>query len=207
MSALAARRAAAAARLANVTDSAPTATERLPVKVAPARPTSPTPSVPSSLDMSDLESEAGPSKRRRKPARYFAPDDDEGLQQATRPSNKRARRFSPSAPASDVEDGDDSSDAGDSSAEQDVDEGRADWTVPSTPYINGATTPKRSAATPASRFKAVTGVNYQPLAAKVLDECGIDGAGDGVVVSLGKQDVRHCRQRGLAGGVISADGS
>lgn len=183
MSALAARRAAQAAR----------ATPSAAIAEAPRQATpSPTPSVSDLVGSSD--SEAGPSKRRKvskKNARYFAPEDEvESLAAVPNDHNstKRARRFSPSAPASEVEDETDSSD--DSSAGKDVDEGRADWTVPSTPRVESASTISRKAQSPASsRFKAVNGVNFQLVSSDALEACGITGTGQGAVLSLGKQDV------------------
>lgn len=193
MSALAARRAAQAAQ------ATPTTAQTLEESVPTAREASATPSL-SDLDHLS-EPEAGPSKRRKvskRNARYFAPEDDEALRPASgvseRVTQKRSRRFSPSAPASDAEDGVDSSD--DSSGEREVDEGRADWTVPSTPRADIVSAQiKGTIPTTTSRFKAVTGVNIQLLSAETLDECGVHGSGQGCVLSLSKQDVRLTTSR------------
>lgn len=194
MSALAARRAAQAA---GITSANPILVETT-VETTIVRESSPS---LSSLD-DDSSSEAGPSKRRKitkKTARYFAPEepeDDSSTARRTTRQAKRGRRFSPSAPAPDSEEGEDGVDSSDDSdseaeAERDVDEGRADWTVPSTPRAS-LQHPSRVAAMSVggSRFKAVTGVNLQLFSSEELMGCGFPGNGAGVVLSLGKQDVR-----------------
>lgn len=185
MSALAARRAAQASGL---TSSNPIVVETT-VETTVIRTVSPTLSSDEGSG-----SEAGPSKRRKitkKQARYFAPEDkDEGVTRPTKRGNKRNRKFSPSAPASEAEDGIDSSD--DSSAERDVDEGRADWTVPSTPRAEVTSTTTVMASNTAysgSRFKVINGSNFHLLSNEVLTEYGVPGDGAGVVLSLTKHDV------------------
>jgi hypothetical protein len=187
-SALAARRAALAAQ-AKIQQEASIAPSAAPVAVSPS-PASPTPS------LSDLDSDdgAGPSKRRKiskKTARYFAPASDDDDDVVVKKVKKRSRKFSPSAPASEADDGmnmDDSSDEEVSSVGEEVDEGRAVWTVNSTP---APTRPGVSIKTssPGSKFKPVMGANVHLVSEVVLNGCGIEGTGAGVVVSLGKQEV------------------
>jgi hypothetical protein len=165
--------------------------------------TAKTPSIPSS-DEEEMEAEAGPSKRRKvsqkgksKPARYFAPVDDEDYEGAAAPpvrKSKRTRRFSPSAPASEADDGldVDSSDEeeAESSAEREVDEGMVSWTAPTTPLARPGTPASRELAIgSSSKFKAVSGSNFFLLSEEVLNGCGLEGKGSGIVISLGKQDV------------------
>lgn len=198
MSALAARRAAQAAQ-ANAGSSRPAVKSNEPAIVVSS---SKTPSMPSSDEESNPE--AGPSKRRRttqkaKPARYFAPvededDDDAGLParvKKAKSSRERTRRFSPSAPASDAEK--DSSDEGEdeSSAELAVDEGRFAWTASTTiPTRPGASAAALAPVT-SSKFKAVSGSNFCLLTEEGLNGSGLVGQGAGVVISLGKQDVSY----------------
>jgi hypothetical protein len=178
-SALAARKAALAAQALKATAPQPT-----PKTVSPALSIR-SPSLPSSED--DVP---GPSKRRKvttskKTARYFAPaSDSEGEIQEIQ-VKKRNRKFSPSAPASEADDGmDDSSEEEVSSVGEDVDEGRAVWTAP---------TPARVApvkvASAGSKFKAVSGVNVALVTNEELVQCGVAGEGAGIVISLGKQEV------------------
>jgi hypothetical protein len=98
---------------------------------------------------------------------------------------KRNRKFSPSAPASEADDGMEDSSEGDvSSVGEAVDEGRAVWTAP---------TPARAepvkVASSGSKFKPVTGVNVSLVTNEELAQCGIPGEGSGIVISLGKQEV------------------
>jgi hypothetical protein len=165
--------------------------------------TAKTPSIPSS-DEEEMEAEAGPSKRRKvsqkgksKPARYFAPVEDEDSKGAAAPpvrKSKRTRRFSPSAPASEADDGlgVDSSDEeeAESSAEREVDEGMVSWTAPTTPLARlGAPASREVAIGSSSKFKAVSGSNFFLLSQEDLNACGLEGKGSGIVISLGKQDV------------------
>jgi len=178
-SALAARRAALAAQALKAAAPQPT-----PKAVSPVR-ASPSPSLPSSED--DVP---GPSKRRKvtttkKTARYFAPESDSEDEIQEIQVKKRSRKFSPSAPASEADDGmDDSSEDEVSSVGEEVDEGRAVWTAPpSTRPASG------KAISAGSKFKPVSGVNVAPVTDDELAQCGIAGEGAGIVVSLGKQEV------------------
>jgi hypothetical protein len=88
---------------------------------------------------------------------------------------KRNRKFSPSAPASEADDGmDDSSEEEVSSVGEEVDEGRAVWTAP---------TPARAApvkvSSAGSKFKPVSGVNVALVTDEELAQCGIPGEGAG----------------------------
>jgi hypothetical protein len=178
-SALAARKAALAAQALQAVASQPT-----PKAVSSPRAIR-SPSLPSSED--DVP---GPSKRRKvtttkKTARYFAPnsESDDEIQEIQ--VKKRNRKFSPSAPASEADDGmDDSSEEEVSSVGEDVDEGRAVWTAP---------TPGRAASvkvsSAGSKFKPVSGVNVALVTDMELAQCGIAGEGAGIVISLGKQEV------------------
>jgi len=178
-SALAARKAALAAQALKA--ATPIST---PKAVSPVRAIR-SPSLPSSED--DVP---GPSKRRKvtttkKTARYFAPasDSEDDIQEMT--LKKRNRKFSPSAPASEADDGmDDSSEEEVSSVGEEVDEGRAVWTAP---------TPSRATAVKAtsagSKFKPVSGANVALVTDEELSQCGITGEGAGMVISLGKQEV------------------
>jgi hypothetical protein len=196
-SALAARRAALAAQ-AKIQQEASIAPSAAPVAVSPS-PASPTPSLPSDLDSDD---EAGPSKRRKiskKNARYFAPASDDDEDKVVKRVKKRSRKFSPSAPASEADDGmnmDDSSDEEVSSVGEEVDEGRAVWTVNSTP---APTRPGVNVKTssPGSKFKPVMGANVHLVSEKALNGCGIEGTGAGVVISLGKQEVSRYQSRSV----------
>jgi hypothetical protein len=197
MSALAARRAAQAAQ-ASAVSSRPIAQSSAPTASAPATKT---PSMTSSDEESN--SEAGPSKRRKttkkaKPARYFAPVEveEEDVPRSTsvkksRTGRDRTRRFSPSAPASDaeVDSSDEEGEEADSTAEQEVDEGRAAWTAPTTPLTRPGTPAALLANTTSSKFKAVSGTNFCLLSEGALKAAGLAGEGAGVVISLGKQDV------------------
>lgn len=186
-SALAARKAALAAQALRAQALRAPAPQPTPKAVSPVR-ASPSPSLPSSED--DVP---GPSKRRKvtttkKTARYFAPasDSEDEIQEIR--VKKRNRKFSPSAPASEADDGmDDSSEEEVSSVGEEVDEGRAVWTAP--PSARPASVKVTSAA---SKFKPVSGVNVAMVTDKELAQCGIAGEGAGIVVSLGKQEVSYC---------------
>ena len=177
-SALAARKAALAAQALLAAAPQPTSKAVSPVRAVRS------PSLPSSED--DIP---GPSKRRKvtttkKTARYFAPasDSDDEIQEIQ--VKRRNRKFSPSAPASEADDGmDDSSEEEVSSVGEEVDEGRAVWTAP---------TPARLAVKPTSagsKFKPVSEVNVALVTDEELSKCGIAGEGAGMVISLGKQEV------------------
>jgi hypothetical protein len=177
-SALAARKAALAAQALQAAAPQPT-----PQAISPARSIR-SPSLPSSED--DVP---GPSKRRKvttakKTARYFAPNSDSEDEIQEVQVKKRNRKFSPSAPASEADDGmDDSSEEEVSSVGDEVDEGRAVWTAP---------TPARVAvkvASAGSKFKPVSGVNVALVTDEELSQCGILGEGAGIVINLGKQEV------------------
>lgn len=182
-SALAARKAALAAQALKAG-----AAPQIETKVASPVLRAESPVLPSSED--DIP---GPSKRRKvskKTARYFAPESEDEIEEI-RPIKKRGRtrKFSPSAPASEADDGmgdssDESEDA--SSVGEAVDEGRVVWTTSSTPAISAAPVVRVS---PGSKFKPVMGTNVQMITEKDLSQCGIEGNGNGLVISLGKQDV------------------
>jgi len=182
-SALAARKAALAAQALKAG-----AAPQVETKVASPILRAESPVLPSSED--DIP---GPSKRRKvnkKTARYFAPESEDEVEEI-RPINKRGRtrKFSPSAPASEADDGmGDSSDESEaaSSVREAVDEGRVVWTTSSTPAVSTAPVVRVS---PGSKFKPVMGTNVQMITEKDLSECGIEGDGNGLVISLGKQDV------------------
>jgi hypothetical protein len=143
----------------------------------------------------------GPSKRRKisatkkKTARYFAPRSDSESESGSnddiaiaREVRKRNRKFSPSAPASEADDGmDDSSDDAEeaSSIGEEVDEGRAVWTAP----VPVARTGNVKTTSVGSKFKPVAGVNVTLVTEEELSQSGIAGEGAGVVISLGKQEV------------------
>ena len=201
MSALAARRAALSA---GISSGNPIVVETA-VATAVVRASSPS---LSSLD--DSGSEAGPSKRRKitkKTARYFAPEepeDDKLTVTKRKKDNKRNRRFSPSAPApesdSDKVDEVDSSDKEVSSVaysgESESDDSESDSGSESEVSLgelrhrNRVNQWKdRESRHTGSRFKSVSGVNFQHLSSHALTDCGVTGIGDGVVLSLVKQDV------------------
>jgi len=179
-SALAARKAALAAQA--LLAAAP---QPIPKAASPACSIR-SPSLPSSED--DVP---GPSKRRKvtttkKTARYFAPnsESDDEIQEIT--VKKRNRKFSPSAPASEADDGmDDSSEEEVSSVGEEVDEGRAVWTAPTPARVVVKTT------SAGSKFKPVSGVNVALVTDEELSKCGIKGEGAGIVISLGKQEVSY----------------
>ena len=178
-SALAARKAALAAQALKAAAPEPIAKALSPIRASPS------PSLPSSED--DVP---GPSKRRKvtttkKTARYFAPasESEDEIQEIQ--VKRRNRKFSPSAPASEADDGmDDSSEEEVSSVGEEVDEGRAVWTAP--PSARTTTVKVTSAG---SKFKPVPGVNVAPVTDEELAQCGIAGEGAGIVISLGKQEV------------------
>jgi hypothetical protein len=178
-SALAARKAALAAQALQAAAPQPTPKAASPIRTIRS------PSLPSSED--DVP---GPSKRRKvttskKTARYFAPTSvsEDEIQEIQ--VKKRNRKFSPSAPASEADDGmDDSSEEEVSSVGEEVDEGRAVWTAP--PSTRATTVKVPSAG---SKFKPVSGLNVSLLTDEELAQCGIKGEGAGIVISLGKQEV------------------
>jgi hypothetical protein len=185
-SALAARKAALAAQALKAGSATPTEP-----KIASPVPRAESLSLPSSDDI------PGPSKRRKvnkKTARYFAPESEDEFEEV-RPIKKRSRtrKFSPSAPASEADDGmgdssDESGTEDGSSVGEAVDEGRVVWTTSSTPATSITPVVRVS---PGSRFKPVMGTNVQLITEEELSSCGIKGneSGSGLVISLGKQDV------------------
>jgi hypothetical protein len=178
-SALAARKAALAAQALLAAAPQPTPKAASPIRAIRS------PSLPSSED--DVP---GPSKRRKvtaskKTARYFARNSDSEDEIQEIQVKKRNRKFSPSAPASEADDGmDDSSEEEVSSVGDEVDEGRAVWTAP--PSTRAATVKVPSAG---SKFKPVSGVNVALVTDEELSQCRIAGEGAGIVISLGKQEV------------------
>ncbi|KAK8858722.1 hypothetical protein IAR55_002951 [Kwoniella newhampshirensis] len=216
MSALAARRAAAASQLTQPSNT-PAHTDT-PVSAGAASP-SPTleeDDIIASADESDSLSSASapPSLKRRrttaKPssrARYFAKEPPRAVPAAT---TNRQRRFSPSAPVaeSDQEDGEDSS-VGDSDAdapvediydeaENEVDDGRAQWSLPATPAVDPTPGPSRLRGRTSaqaitnentSTFIPVNGENILKYTENELHAAGLDDhPGPGVLLCLVKDE-------------------
>lgn len=214
MSALAARRAAAASK-----SSPQTATKAISAtpKAIPATPKPntrqvkrrPTPEQ-SSVHLGEPSDESSssptppPSIKR---ARIEAPQLVKERYFAATPAStssrkgKSKRTFSPSAPASDVESEKSQISLGSSVEEGEdendavilVDEGRVRWSGLSTP----ASTPGPSRvriragedAMSSSRFEPKMGVKLHALSSEQLEAAGMEGVGPGMIVSLGRDEV------------------
>ncbi|WVW84854.1 hypothetical protein I302_106889 [Kwoniella bestiolae CBS 10118] len=220
MSALAARR--AAALLASQHASSPSSSAPTPKK-----PRTPLPSPSPEIDESDSEGESStspspppppPSSKKRKLRKSSPPPDiaprygstpqhpepTSGISQSAR--STRQRRFSPSAPAEipDSVSGDESdSSVGDSDADlaeegmNDVDEGRAQWSLPVT-SVESTPGPSRVRARPSmqdstsntSNFIPIEGVNIHKISEDELKSAGLkdDYSGDGMIINLSREE-------------------
>ncbi|KAK4685213.1 polynucleotide 5'-hydroxyl-kinase GRC3/NOL9, partial [Tremellales sp. Uapishka_1] len=198
MSALAARRAAAAARVASM-PSRPV--QKAPQKAEPVLEAE----VQFELSEESEEDQPGPSTKRERiiksppvKPRYFAAVHKEEKAEGR---SRKKRRFSPSAPASDAgSDGENSSseEALVEEAEEEVDEGRVRWSVPATPLTRPAyDTPRGKAREDVaplgpvtSNFSPIEGDNVYLVGEAQLRAAGLqdDISGPGMVVSLGPDE-------------------
>lgn len=210
MSALAARRAAAAAQAVSASIPSPARPIRPVVATRESSPTLSSLNGFESGSEEDTEGGPGPSTKRQrlerspKPRYFDNPNDGPKRSEAKGGKSRKVRRFSPSAPASEAEDGLDSSGdeiegiegrSGSPDGAEDMQGGYAARSASHTPRNTGssATAPKGVEAIPSkSKFKPARGVNYQVLSSQQLSEAGASGEGSGAVVSLGPKDVRSC---------------
>ncbi|WWD18617.1 hypothetical protein CI109_103070 [Kwoniella shandongensis] len=216
MSALAARRAAAAA--APQVSQVPTTPSARPTVAASPSPSVEEDELTASEDEADSLSSASapPSPKRRKTAkpspksRYFAKE-PAPARPALSTSAKKQRRFSPSAPVDESEEEEDAVDSsvGDSDADvpvediydearDEVDEGRVQWSLPTTPAadstpgpsrLRGRSTTQTTSIESTSKYNPTQGVNLIYYAEEALNAAGLVGRpGPGVLISLVKDE-------------------
>ena len=214
MSALAARRAAAAALSATSSpqlEALPSASSSTPSKrtINNAKTSLPRDLTPESVSSKGTSRESSepkstaPKRRKIEITRQSPPPAKSRYFQeptTTHTGKGKERAFSPSLPVNFDEEGDDSSDgqsaieSGDEDVEDEMENGTVRWdlgiSAPPTPrpgYHAPVSNGKRDTAT--SNFDPKQGVNMVRVTAETLVKAGIDGKGDGIVISLSLGEV------------------